>query len=213
MYSGLMVSRGRLLIGRELRIPEHRAEALLQHEVGTHLLTYFNGGKQPFKMLQSGLPGYDALQEGLAVLSEYLVGGLTVDRLRVLAARVIVARAVVDGASFVDAFRRLTRAYGFSQRAAYTITMRAFRGGGLLKDAAYLKGLMDILKYLARGGDFDILFTGKIATRYVSIVEELMMRKILNPPPVFPRYFENNDARSRLERLRSETPILELLNH
>ena len=94
MYSGLMVSRDRLFIGKDLRIPEHRAEALLQHEVGTHLLTYFNGREQPFKMLQYGLPGYDALQEGIAVLSEHLVGGLTADRLRVLAGRVIAAGSV-----------------------------------------------------------------------------------------------------------------------
>jgi uncharacterized protein (TIGR02421 family) len=179
--------------------------------VGTHLLTYFNGGAQPFKMLQSGLPGYDALQEGLAVLSEYLVGGLTADRLRVLAARVIAARALVDGASFVDVFRELTRTHGFSQRSAYTTTMRVFRGGGLLKDAVYLRGLLDVLKYVARGGDLDILFTGKIATRYVSVIEELVMRKILKLPPVYPRYLEIEGARARLERLRHVTPVLDLL--
>jgi uncharacterized protein (TIGR02421 family) len=212
MYSGLLVSRGRLLIGHGVSIPEHRAEALLQHEVGTHLLTYFNGRAQPFRMLQSGLPGYDALQEGLAVLSEYIVGGLTAERLRVLAARVLAARALADGASFVDVFRELTRTHGFSQRAAYTIAMRVFRGGGLLKDAVYLRGLVDILKYLATGGDFDILFVGKIAEKHVGVVEELMLRKILKPPPLFPRYFEAEGARGRLERLRRETPVLGLLN-
>ncbi|MDH3197522.1 MAG: flavohemoglobin expression-modulating QEGLA motif protein [Candidatus Krumholzibacteria bacterium] len=211
MYSGLLVSRGRLLIGRDTRIPEQRAEALLQHEVGTHLLTYFNARAQPFRMLQSGLPGYDALQEGLAVLSEYLVGGLTAARLRVLAARVIAARALVDGVSFVEVFRELTRTHGFDQRSAYTTTMRVFRGGGLLKDAVYLRGLLDILKYLAKGGDFDILFIGKIAAKHVGVIEELMLRKILKPPPLYPRYLENEDARKRLAGLRRETPVLDLL--
>ena len=32
----------------------------------------------------TGLTGYDTLQEGLAVLSEYLVGGLSRPRLRLL---------------------------------------------------------------------------------------------------------------------------------
>ena len=77
------------MIGRETRIAERRAEALLQHEVGTHLVTYFNGSSQPLRLLQVGLSGYDALQEGLAVLSEYLVGGLSEARMRTLAARVI----------------------------------------------------------------------------------------------------------------------------
>jgi len=212
MYAGLLVSRGRLLIGRGTRIAESRAEALLQHEVGTHLLTYLNGRAQPLKMLHTGLPGYDALQEGLAVLSEHLVGGLTAARLRVLAARVIAARALVDGASFVEVFRELTRTHRFEQRPAYTITMRTFRGGGLLKDAVYLRGLLDILKYLAKGGRIDILFIGKIAANHVGIIEELMLRKILKPPPMYPRYLETEEAKRRLEGLRRETPVLDLLN-
>ncbi|MBU1650609.1 DUF1704 domain-containing protein, partial [bacterium] len=72
---GLMVSHGNLLIGRQTRIPANRVEALLQHEIGTHVVTYLNGGEQPLQLMQSGLPGYEALQEGLAVLAEYLVGG------------------------------------------------------------------------------------------------------------------------------------------
>ncbi|NIQ16470.1 MAG: DUF1704 domain-containing protein, partial [Candidatus Dadabacteria bacterium] len=66
-----------------------RVEALLQHEIGTHALTYFNGLSQPFKQLCIGLSGYEELQEGLAVLAEYLVGGLSKPRLRLLAGRVV----------------------------------------------------------------------------------------------------------------------------
>ncbi|MCJ7627790.1 MAG: DUF1704 domain-containing protein, partial [Longimicrobiales bacterium] len=47
--SGLMVSRGKLLIGSGSQIPKARVDALLQHEVGTHLVTYYNGRAQPFR--------------------------------------------------------------------------------------------------------------------------------------------------------------------
>jgi uncharacterized protein (TIGR02421 family) len=211
MYSGLLVSRGSLLVGKETRIPLRRADALIQHEVGTHLLTYFNGRAQPFRMLYSGLPGYDELQEGLAVLSEHLVGGLTAERLRVLAARVLAVAAVIDGATFVDVFRSLERTYDFSQRTSYTITMRAFRGGGLLKDAVYLRGLQRILDYLVRGGDFDTLFIGKIAQGHVGVIEELLLRKILKTPPLYPSYLEAPTARLRLEELRRGVTVLDLL--
>lgn len=70
-----MVSRGGLLIHRNTRLPASRVEALLQHEVGTHLLRYNNGRAQPFRQLYSGLAGYEALQEGHGVLAEYLSGG------------------------------------------------------------------------------------------------------------------------------------------
>lgn len=43
MYWGMLVSGGKLLIGRQTKIPASRVEALLQHEIGTHLVTYYNG--------------------------------------------------------------------------------------------------------------------------------------------------------------------------
>lgn len=85
MYAGLMVSGNQLLIGGRTRIPRRRA-CLAQHEIGTHLITRYNGHHQPFRQLEVGLAGYDGLQEGLAVLAEYLVGGLSRLRIRILAA-------------------------------------------------------------------------------------------------------------------------------
>ena len=118
--SGLIVSRGKLLINSDLSLPPSRVEALLAHEVGTHLLTYYNGRLQPFQQLYSGLAGYEELQEGLAVLSEYLVGGLSRGRMRQLAARVVAVRHLTDGASFVETFRTLDRDFGFTQTARPT---------------------------------------------------------------------------------------------
>ena len=82
MFSGLICSGGNLLIGHQTTVPVRRVEALLQHEVGTHLLTYYNGLAEPFQQLHSGFAGYDALQEGLAVLTEHLVGGMSSHRMR-----------------------------------------------------------------------------------------------------------------------------------
>lgn len=128
MFSGLLASKGQLWIGRETTIDPGRIEALLQHEVGTHLVTYYNGRAQPFRLLSTGLAGYDGFQEGLAVLAEYLVGGLTPARLRTLAARVLAVNHMTSGASFIDTFR-LLQSHGFEAFSAYTITMRVYRGG------------------------------------------------------------------------------------
>ena len=186
--AGIMVSRGKLLINKNLQTPVSRINALLQHEVGTHLLTYYNGRAQPFRQLYCGLAGYDELQEGLAVLSEYLVNGLGRPRMRQLAARVVAAKHMVEGATFVDTFRLLDRNYDFSQRSAFTIAMRVYRGGGLTKDAVYLRGLQTILKYLGGGGDIEPLFVGKMAAEHIPVIQELQFRQVLGPPAVRPRY-------------------------
>ncbi len=70
--SGAMVSGGDFLIYRWSTFAKDRIEALIHHEIGTHVLTYFNGFSQPFKQLHTGLRGYDEMQEGIAILSEYL---------------------------------------------------------------------------------------------------------------------------------------------
>jgi uncharacterized protein (TIGR02421 family) len=200
--SGLVVSRGRLLVNSDLSLPSSRVKAVLAHEVGTHLLTYYNGRLQPFQQLYSGLAGYEELQEGLAVLAEYLAGGLSRGRMRQLAGRVVAVRLLTDGATFVDTFRVLCREYGFSKRLAYNITMRVFRGGGLTKDAVYLRGLAAILRYVQKGGDLNPLMVGKMAVQHIPIIKELQYRKVLAPAPIIPRHLQDATAVERLEGLR-----------
>jgi uncharacterized protein (TIGR02421 family) len=212
MYAGMMVSGDTLLVGGKLRVPRHRADALLQHEVGTHLVTHYNGHIQPFQQLEVGLAGYDGLQEGLAVLAEYLVGGLSRHRMRILAARVVAARQLLDGASFIDTFRTLDRNYEFSQRTAYTVTMRIYRGGGLTKDAVYLRGLLQILRYLREGGELEPLFVGKVASAHLPLIFELSLRQVIKPPALRPRYLDGPKAQKKLERLRGGMKVLELLH-
>jgi uncharacterized protein (TIGR02421 family) len=209
--TGLLVSRGNLLVSSYSRIPASRVEALVQHEVGTHVLTYHNGRAQKFRLLSAGLAGYDALQEGLAVLAEYLVGGLSRPRLRLLAGRVVATRCLLDGASFIDTFRELRQTHGFASRTAYTMALRIYRSGGLTKDVVYLRGLRQILDHIANGGNIEHLFVGKIATQHISIINELRWRGVLVPPPLAPRYMNRKDSLIRLERLRRGASVIDLL--
>jgi uncharacterized protein (TIGR02421 family) len=211
LFAGLMVSGDQLLIGGRTRVPRRRVEALLQHEIGTHLVTRYNGHHQPFQQFEVGLAGYDGFQEGLAVLAEYLVGGLSRSRLRVLAARVLGAHHMLGGSSFIDTFRTLDRNYEFSQRTAYTIAMRLYRGGGLTKDAVYLRGLLQILRYLREGGELEPLFIGKVASAHLPMISELSMREIIRPPALRPRYLESQSAQKKIERLRGGLKVLELV--
>ena len=210
--AGIMVSRGVLLINSATNVARSRVEPLLHHEVGTHLLTYNNGRAQPLNQLYSGLAGYDPLQEGLAVLAEYLVGGLETGRIRQLAARVIAADQLVAGATFVETYRTLTRRYGFSKLGAFRLTVRIYRGGGLTKDAVYLRGLEQTLGYVANGGSLDTLFLGKFAVNHIPMIKELRLRGVLREPPLRPRYMSDEGALERLAALRgSGASVLDLM--
>ncbi|CAN5782324.1 flavohemoglobin expression-modulating QEGLA motif protein [soil metagenome] len=208
---GVMVSRGRLLVSKTTSIAAARADALIQHEVGTHVLTHHNGSVQPLSQLSSGLAGYEELQEGIAVFMEYLAGGLSASRLRTLAARVAAVRCLTDGAEFPEAFRELTHRYNVRERAAFTLCMRVYRSGGLTKDLVYLRGLVSLLNYLREGGDLEPLFMGKIALAHVPLMRELRWRQVLRPPSLLPRCLATDVGAARLDRARSGLHPLQLL--
>jgi uncharacterized protein (TIGR02421 family) len=208
--AGIMVSKSELLISEHFSLDKSRCDALIQHEIATHILTYCNGKSQPLKQMYAGLAGYDQLQEGLAVLAEYLVDGLTVNRMRTLAGRVVAAESMVKGATFIETFDLLRTAHNFTDRTAYHITMRIFRAGGLVKDFVYLAGLINVMDYLMDGGHLETLYAGKFNIGHVELVEELLHRNVLQKPKI-PRFLERDPVKDKLQKLRDGLKITELL--
>jgi len=207
---GVMVSKGDVLVGTSARVAARRVDALLQHEIGTHVVTHVNGSRQQLRMLAAGLAGYEETQEGLAVVAEQLVGALTPNRLRQLAARVVAAHRMIAGETFGMVHAALTSA-GLSAGSAFTTTMRVFRAGGLTKDAVYLRGLKGVLSHLGAAGDLDVLLVGKLPLVEVPLIADLLARGALSPPLLRPRYLTLAATAERLEQLRQGTRVIDLL--
>lgn len=146
------------------------------------------------------------------MLAEYLVGGLNAARIRLLAARVVAVHQTVDGATFIDVFRELDRRFGFTQRTAFNITTRTFRGGGLTKDANYLRGLVRLLDHIKGSGHFESLFVGKFGLKHIPIVQELQLRRVLGPPRLRPTYLDDPGALARLDRVREGLTVFDLID-
>jgi uncharacterized protein (TIGR02421 family) len=208
--SELMVSFGRLLIPEAATFRADRVEPLLHHEVGTHVVTYQNGARQPLTLLTIGLPGYDETQEGIAVLAEYLTGGLDPRRLRVLAARVVAIDKMLDGAGFLEIFESLRADHRIPTRTAWSIAIRVVVGGGSVKDAIYLRGITRILEILEEGSSLDVLFVGKLALDHIPLIQDLLDRDVLKAPWVRPRWLDLPGAQERLDRLRAGASITDL---
>ncbi len=209
--SGLMVSNSRLLISKKTLMDPRRVEPLLSHEIGVHLLTYVNGSSQGLRLFRSGLSGYEGMQEGLAVFAEYLAGGMTAERLKLIAARVIACADMLAGATFDETFHRLVRDYDFTRVGAFNLALRVYRGGGLAKDAIYLRGLLELLDHLKRGAALEPFWMGKIASSHFSVMEELASRGLLKAPAVHPLFLRSTDGRERLERARQGLRPIDLI--
>jgi len=208
--SELMVSFGRLLIPEAAALRADRVEPLLHHEIGTHVVTYQNGARQPLTLLTVGLPGYDETQEGLAVLAEYLTGGLDPRRLRVLAARVVAIGKMLDGAGFLQIFDSLRNEHRIPARTAWSIAIRVVLGGGSVKDAIYPRGITRILEALADDCSLDVLFVGKLSLDQVPMIQDLLDREVLQPPWVRPRWLDVPGAQERLDKLRGGVSVTAL---
>jgi uncharacterized protein (TIGR02421 family) len=210
---GLMVSGESLLIATSTRMSQARLDALLQHEVSVHLLTCINGNQQGLGIFGSGLAGYEGVQEGLGVFAEFVSGGLTVARLRLLAARVVVVDAMLGGAGFVDCHRLLQHEHGFASLRAFNIVARIFRSGGLTKDAIYLRGFNQVFAFVASGRVLDPFWFGKIAEQHVPVVEELRARGILRQPPATPEFLSRPAVRRTIAHIREGAPFIDLFRN
>jgi uncharacterized protein (TIGR02421 family) len=210
---GLMVSGESLLVATTTRMTRARLDALLQHEVGVHLLTCINGNQQGLGIFGTGLAGYEGVQEGLGVFAEFVSGGLTVARLRLLAARVLVVDAMLGGAGFIDCHRLLHGDHGFTSLRAFNIVARIFRSGGLTKDAIYLRGFNQVFAFVASGRVLDPFWFGKIAEQHVPVVEELHARGILRLPVATPEFLARPEARRTIAAIRDGTSFIDLFRN
>lgn len=208
----MMVSKGELYVPEDYKMRKKESLALIQHEVGTHVLTFHNGSQQPLQQMRIGLADYDPLQEGLAVMSEYFVDGLTANRLRTLAGRVIAGSALMEGGDFHEIFRLLKKDYGFSAERAFNITSRIMQGGGFLKDIIYLKGLVALREYLINGGEYEPLLAGKFGIKHTKIVKELTERKVLKQGVLKPSYLLTEDVKEKIKLIREGLPLSKMVS-
>ncbi|RKN81247.1 flavohemoglobin expression-modulating QEGLA motif protein [Ulvibacterium marinum] len=162
-----------LLIKKNVKFSKNELQTLANHEIGVHLVTTFNGLVQPLKIFSNGFPKNEETQEGLAVFSEYMSGALTLKRLKELAYRVLASDSLIKGYSFADTFDMIHNQYKLNRHAAFTITLRAHRGGGFTKDHLYLSGLRKIYKRYSKQKSMDVLLAGKVTLEREKDIEHL----------------------------------------
>ncbi|PSL13253.1 uncharacterized protein (TIGR02421 family) [Marinobacterium halophilum] len=187
-----MVNNGRkaLMVRRSTTASESELHALAHHELGVHMVTSLNAAAQPLKVFTLGLPGNTHAQEGLAILSEFLCGHLTLKRLKNLALRVIAVDQMLRYNDFCRTWRTLVEDYKCDDEEAFKITARVHRGGGLTKDHLYLSGFSQALK-LWREGDIRGLYVGKTGFNYLPLINDLLARGLVEPPAYLPDSLKN----------------------
>lgn len=165
--------------------------AIIEHEIGVHMLTTTNSNKQKLKIFNLGLPLNTLTQEGLAVLAEYLSGNLSLNRLKKLALRTIMVDMMCNGADFLDCFHSLIRDYELNEKDAFNLSARVFRGGGFTKDHLYLSGFVKVLQFWEDQNDLTPLLIGKTSLNFYPTILEMIGREMIAPPQHLTRSFQH----------------------
>lgn len=198
MIANILVSGTTIKVNSAALVSETEVKALAHHELGVHLTTTLNARSQPLKILSLGCPVNTMTQEGLAILSEYLAGYMTVPRLKVLALRVLAVHSMINEKDFKKTFLLLHEQHNTPKDLAFTITARVYRGGGFTKDYLYLQGLHQMLNAFETRKDFANLMCGKVAIDYLPIVSRLVEKGYLVKPtyiaPAIANPVENNEV-------------------
>lgn len=153
------------------------AHRLAVHEVLGHLVAAANARAQRLAIFRVGSATAFADQEGLALHLEAESGLLNAGRMRTIAARVWITKSMHDGISFRDAVLTLHGEMGFGAADSITLGERAFRGGGIARDACYLRGWLRVRRCIRSGEcSLDELRAGRVSTRDVQTLRALRER-------------------------------------
>ncbi|UCF45986.1 MAG: DUF1704 domain-containing protein [Myxococcales bacterium] len=165
------------------RFGAHEAQRLATHEVYGHLVSAFNGRAQALGVFAIGTAGSYGDQEGVAIYLEELAGLLDPCRQRTLAGRLLTTHAMHAGVSFGDAARALVREHDFSAAGAVTLCERAFRAGGVARDAVYLTSWLRIRRAVGRGEtNLAELQLGKVSVGALPEVRRLAREGLVSQP-------------------------------
>ncbi len=171
----------------------HEAQRLATHEVYGHLVSAFNGRTQPLGIFAIGTAASYGDQEGVAICLEELADFLNPSRRRTLAGRLLATYAMHAGVSFGDVAKTLVAEHDFAPAEAVTLCERAFRAGGVARDAVYLTSWLRVRRALTRNETtLAELQLGKISLASLSEVRRMMADGRARQPT-----YLSNLARSR----------------
>jgi uncharacterized protein (TIGR02421 family) len=174
--------RKKVLLKKGCKLSLDSVKALVHHEIGVHMVTTMNAVNQSLNIFKLGFPNNTYTQEGIAVLTEYLSGHLTIRRLKELALRVVGVDLMINGLDFKAVYHEMVHSYYLKPKDAFILTTRIFRGGGFTKDHLYLKGFIRILKLWEAGKSLNPLLLGKNSIQYYDIYKEMIARELAKSP-------------------------------
>lgn len=180
-------------------------DALVAHEIETHVLTAENGDHQPYQLLRRGCAGYLDTQEGLAIFNQNRVLSEHHDK-RYGPARSVLAVAYALEHSFAETRAYLEEELGYRADKALSKAIDVKRGmsdtsqpGAFTKGIVYLRGLRAIEAFVTGGGNIADLYIGKVTLEDMDLIRQI---PDLRPAIILPSFLRTSEKKHAKKKSR-----------
>lgn len=199
-----------IYIREAARFTETHVDALIAHEIETHILTAENGSHQPYAIFRNGCAHYLDTQEGLAIYNQNRIYSPFHEK-RYNPPRNLLGLAFGLEHSFADTRRYMEEELGYGAEKALNQAISIKRGlgdtshpGGFTKSLVYFRGLRAVEQFVQNGGDLTRLYVGKIAMEDLALVEKVPE---LQKPLLLPEFLRQKKVSApKKEKPKKEKP-------
>ena len=186
---------GQIFIKKNKLYSREFVEKLFVHEIETHIFTFENGKKQPYKIFANGLGGYLKSQEGLAIYNAEKQLKDSFKHNIHIALKILAINLALNN-SFLDTYHKLLK-LSEGKIESYKIlntVLKVKRGftdtslkGAYTKDYLYFSGYKLVKKYIDEENSYEDLYLGKINIDDMEYIKKI---KTLKDPFIMPKWFK-----------------------
>lgn len=196
LVANCTVGGGSVYIRADATFDPVYVDALIKHEIETHVLTAENGTNQPYALFRRGCAGYLDTQEGLAVYNQNRIYTDHHEKWYNPPRNALATQFALSH-SFAETRAYLSEELGYDEQKALSQAVTIKRGlrntsehGGFTKSLVYLRGLLAVKKFLKNGGNMADLYVGKIA---LEDIEDVLRIEELKRPLLLPEFLRDNE--------------------
>lgn len=176
---------GTIFIRKGVKFSANRLQALIAHEIETHVYRLENAKKQSFGLLTRGTANYLTTEEGLAIYNQNKLDLALGDKV-LWPAFNVVAVYLSNRMSFVDLFHFLKEKYKIEDELAWKLCVKVKRGIcdtaqklTFTKDIVYFKGEQLVQDFLKNPKNkLEDLYIGKIGVEDVGVLKNFKEFKV-----------------------------------
>lgn len=201
------VGGSKVYLRKGARFAPAHVDALIAHEIETHVLTAENGTHQPYELFRRGTANYLDTQEGLAIVNQNRVLPPLHEK-RLGAARSLLGAAFALDHSFSETLAYLEGELGYRPEKALAKAFDLKRGlthtaeaGAFTKAVVYFRGQQAVELFQQEGGDLKRLYIGKIAIEDLSLIEQI---EGLKAPLVLPGFLREPSTEKAKTKSRKQ---------